>query len=235
MTAHGPLRAPGRSGVLAGRFGASRIDEGDVISGSALKGVVMRGLVIVAGVLVAGAAVGGAVGCSAYLAYRDTGFSGGLPLFWRPWAVSALSPGEYAGQAECALLAVEASGEPVLEEFEASVNLVVEVTGAMIRDGEPIEAGATVEVRLGRFTLEEMVTAVNSARSMVSVNFDARLTLDAQTQFPVRLLGQGAETYTPQADGSIAYALAVEMKQQNEDGSAGALSVACQCQGTLSR
>jgi hypothetical protein len=184
---------------------------------------------------VAGTTLLSADGCSAYLAFRESVLSGSSPLIWTPWASSGLSPGVYNGQAQCTMLVAEEGGEPILEDFETAVNLTVDGAGALSRDATPLVEGATVDLRLGSFSIDELLTAVTAARSMVTVNFEASLTLDAQTPFPVKLNGQGAETYTPQADGSIAYALAVEMKQQNEDGSSGPMTVAYQCQADLSR
>jgi hypothetical protein len=137
--------------------------------------------------------------------------------------------------AQCTMLVAEEGGEPILSDFETAVNLTVDGAGALSRDATPLVEGATVDLRLGSFSIDQLLTAVTASRGMVTVNFDASLALDAQTPFPVKLEGPGAETFTPQADGGIAYALAVEMKQQNEDGSSGPMTAAFQCQADLSR
>ena len=173
----------------------------------------------------------GTTGCSVILR------AAGIPVGDTPadGASSPLSPGHFVGDGECEILVLVELEEPVSEIVPLTLDVVVDDEGRPARNGRPYDTSARADLPIDRFTIELTVAGAIGTPEMFVVNLAAALTVDPDSAFPIEMFGEAAETYTPGADGSIAYAFAADLVEHDDAGATLSRSMAVQCQATLSR
>jgi len=138
-----------------------------------------------------------------------------------------VAPGEYAGDLVCDEETRDVLGRVTQETKHYDDTIVVDPTGVLVFDGQPIRVGATMSPVLPGFQLEMVVGAVTPQPTGVHVAYDVSGTKDKYL-----FDGPQEETYTFAADGTIAHA---GTSAFNIRGTGGAIvaSFTRTCSGTL--
>lgn len=173
-------------------------------------------------------------GCPWYFQFRDS-LAPDRPGNGGTDAGAALTAGAYSGTGQCRRLLMAGDEDAVLEEVPASFAVTINDAGLPAVEGVELAAGTEYPVQLGDLLVERTVTAVTPVEDLVSVNYDATVTIDAESQTPIELAGDAAETYTPQEGGGIAYALAMELHQEPGPTAPTPTTIAYDCHATLAR
>ncbi|MCP4589384.1 MAG: hypothetical protein GY842_01440 [bacterium] len=141
--------------------------------------------------------------------------------------------GTYAGTGECDMALLVEGEDPVLDTIPLALIVIVDDGGGLVRDGIDYVADARVDLTLGRFALELTVVATTTTDEAFVANLEAAITIDAHTDFPLEMIGDAAETYSPEADRSIAYAFAADLVERDDAGLEGLRSMAYECTARL--
>ncbi|MBI4716185.1 MAG: hypothetical protein HY763_00100 [Planctomycetes bacterium] len=173
-------------------------------------------------------------GCPWYFQFRDSlapdrSGNGGTD------AGAGLVAGAYSGTGQCRRLLMAGDEDAVLEEISVPFAVTINDAGLPATGEVELAAGQEYPVQLGDLLVARTVTAVTPVEELVSVNYDASVSIDPESPAPIELAGEAAETYTPQEDGGIAYALAMELRQEPGPTAPTPTTVAYDCHATLAR